>query len=125
MIESQTKCTFSTDLQFYITGDLGVDGNAPHNFILINGIPLEGNKLFYWYSEFQNATETTVIINTSTAKLKIQLSGSPDLLQDLVHITTNSSSNYQHTSLVILQNYQQAIYNIFNHSSKHICSYWL
>jgi len=136
MIEKETRCTFTTDQQFYITGEFGGDGNAPHNFVLVNGIKIEGTLIyrnlyrgiyisqskrynsFYWNSEFQNQMETTVIINISTAELKIQFSGPPD-------ITKNGSPNYEHTSLLILQNNQQTIYNTFNHSSKHICSYWL
>ena len=37
-----TKCTFSPLLPFYVTElDFDVDGHQPHNFVLINGIPLE------------------------------------------------------------------------------------
>jgi len=139
MTENQTKCTFSTYFQFYITElDHGLDGNAPHNFILINGkkqnyhLFMENfdqrnwTKQYEWLNvtnsnylsnrEFQNQHATTIIINTSSAKLKIKFSGSPE-----IYNCKSDLSNSKNTSLLILGNAQQQIYNIFNHSSKNIC----
>ena len=146
MTDNQTKCTFSTDFQFYITElDHKLDGNAPHNFVLINGKiqnyhffmeqehQRNWTKQYEWLNgitssyltnqEFQNQefqknfnkNETTIIINTSSAKLKIQFSGSPEIYNRKSHL-----SNSKNTSLLILGNSQQRIYNIFNHSSTFI-----
>ena len=138
MTENQTKCTFSTDLQFYITElDHGLDGNAPHNFILINGKKQnyyffmehfdERNwtKQYEWLNvtnsnylsnrQFQNQNETTIIINTSSAKLKVQFSGSPEIYNRESLLSNFEIRNFR--SLLILGNAQQGIYNIFNYSS--------
>ena len=138
MTENQTKCTFSTDLQFYVTElDHGLDGNAPHNFVLINGKIQDYHffmenfdqrnwtKKYEWLNgvnssylsnrEFQNHNETTIIINTSSAKLKMQFSGSPEIYNRTSHLSNSKSK-----SLLILGNTKQRIYNIFNHSSTFI-----
>ena len=143
MTDNQTKCTFSTDFQFYITElDHKLDGNAPHNFVLINGKiqnyhffmeqehQRNWTKQYEWLNgitssyltnqEFQNENETTIIINTSSAKLKIQFSGSPEIFNRKSHL-----SNSKITSLLIFENKIignsiQRIYNIFNHSGTFI-----
>jgi len=123
-------------MPFYITElDLGLDGNGPHNFILINGtiqkyhLSMEPfaqrnwTKQYQWLNgtnsnylsnrHFQKNKETTFVINTSTAKLKIQFSSSPEITN-----VRGPFSSSKIVSFLLLGATQQSIYNIPNHSRK-------
>jgi len=107
--------------------DDGADLQQPHNFVLINGehpvfnLPLEYhdqpnyNLQYQWLNssqfglpktffdpvltqrEFQNASGTTVIINSSTAKLRMEFAKN-----DLSIKTDNANSTKQSKTLLIL-----------------------
>ena len=105
-INGKTKCTFTTNLDYYISEyDRGIDANSPNNIVLINGIipeyhnylsfgsPQKWTKSFQWInstklgianSKLEKITEngklvqgnkTTIIIFTTSTKLKLEFNG--------------------------------------------------
>ena len=120
--------------------DVGEDFQQPHNFVLINGERPVFNFLLEYYEQpnykmqyqwmnasqfglgesffdsiltkrdFQNATETTVIINSSTAKLRMEF-----MKKDL-SMNTGSANSRQplKTSLLILDPFSEKPVRFFN-----------
>ena len=68
LVESngKTKCTFTTNLDYYISEyDRGIDGNSPNNIVLINGIiPGYKFKMDSWKNE-RNWTKSFEWINST------------------------------------------------------------
>ena len=119
--------------------DIGADFPQPHNFVKINGtspifeLPMEYHKqpnytqLYQWIKpfdldlnessfdyaftnrEFQNASETTVIINTSTGKLSMEF-----IRNDLFVKSENSKRKRLKPSLLILELDPKKTNRIFN-----------